>query len=100
MYYEGVDTTEPYEAVRDKIIEAIRTRRMAKARTTYLSKLREGAKVSFLLTPRAGQYLHEGHAGTRFGGRPGTDCGIRRLRMPVLPADSTGGRQGAGRLQR
>ena len=51
VYYEGVDTTEPYEAVRDKIIEAIRTRRMAKARTTYLSKLREGAKVSFLLTP-------------------------------------------------
>ena len=40
VYYEGVDTTESYEAVRDKIVEAIRTRRLAKARNAYLQKLR------------------------------------------------------------
>jgi predicted DsbA family dithiol-disulfide isomerase len=51
VYYEGVDTTETYEAVRDKIIEAIRTRRLAKARTAYLQSLRNQAKISFLLAP-------------------------------------------------
>jgi predicted DsbA family dithiol-disulfide isomerase len=51
VYYEGVDTTEPYEAVRDKIIEAIRTRRLAKARSAYLQSLRSEAKISFLLSP-------------------------------------------------
>ena len=51
VYYEGVDTTESYEAVRDKIVEAIRTRRLAKARSAYLQKLRDQAKVSFLIAP-------------------------------------------------
>lgn len=51
VYYEGVDTTEPYEAVRDKIVEAIRTRRLAKARSAYLQELRDHAKVAFLLAP-------------------------------------------------
>jgi protein-disulfide isomerase len=51
VYYEGVDTTESYEAVRDKIVEAIRTRRLAKARNAYLKKLRDQAKVSFLIAP-------------------------------------------------
>src|SRR5215471_9721688 len=49
VYYEGVDTTEPYEAVRDKIIEAIRTRRLAKTRSAYLQSLRSEAKISFLI---------------------------------------------------
>jgi protein-disulfide isomerase len=51
VYFEGVDTTESYEAVRDKIIEAIRTRRITKARSGYLQKLRDQAKVSFLMAP-------------------------------------------------
>lgn len=51
VYYEGVDTTEPYEAVRDKIIEAIRTRRLAKAKTAYLQSLRNQASIQFLLSP-------------------------------------------------
>ena len=51
VYYEGVDTTESYEAVRDKIVEAIRTRRFAKARSGYMQKLRDQAKVSFLIAP-------------------------------------------------
>ncbi|MCU1238638.1 MAG: oxidoreductase [Candidatus Solibacter sp.] len=54
VYYEGVDTSEPYEAVRDKIIEAIRTRRIAKAKATYLQSLRQQAKIEFRLSaPRA-----------------------------------------------
>jgi protein-disulfide isomerase len=51
VYYEGVDTTEPYEAVRDKIVEAIRTRRLAKAKSAYLQSLRNQAKIEFLLSP-------------------------------------------------
>jgi len=51
VYFEGVDTTEPYEALRDKIIEAIRTRRQARAKTAYLQKLRSEAKISFELAP-------------------------------------------------
>jgi len=51
VYYEGVDTTEPFEAVRDKIIEAIRTRRIAKAKSAYLQSLRKEAKIQFLLSP-------------------------------------------------
>jgi len=54
VYYEGVDTTEPYEAVREKIIEAIRTRRIAKAKSAYLQSLRAKAKIEFnLASPRA-----------------------------------------------
>jgi protein-disulfide isomerase len=51
VYYEGVDTTEPFENVRDKIIEAIRTRRLARAKSAYLQSLRGSAKVVFKLDP-------------------------------------------------
>ena len=32
VYYEGVDTNEPFEAVRDKILDHLRQRRLAKAK--------------------------------------------------------------------
>ena len=51
VYFEGVDTTEPYEAVRDRIIEAIRTRRLAKAKTAYLAQLKKQANVVFRSEP-------------------------------------------------
>jgi protein-disulfide isomerase len=51
VYYEGIDTNEPYEALRDKIIEAIRVRRVAKAKVAYLQSLRKEAKINFLLLP-------------------------------------------------
>src|SRR6185437_4409293 len=51
VYYEGVDTTEPFEAVRGKILEAIRTRRIARARSSYIQELRGQAKISFLVPP-------------------------------------------------
>lgn len=54
VYYEGVDTTEPFETVRGKIIEALRQRRMAKAKNAYLQTLRaQGPIVIRLAPPRA-----------------------------------------------
>jgi len=47
VYFEGVDTKEPYEAVRGKIIEALRQRRMTKLKADYLQNLRGQAKISF-----------------------------------------------------
>lgn len=51
VYYEGVDTNEPYEAVRGKIIEALRARRGLKIRTAYLQSLRSQATVAVRLAP-------------------------------------------------
>jgi protein-disulfide isomerase len=45
VYYEGVDTAEPYEAVRDKILEHLRQRRLARAKTAYIAGLRRQSKV-------------------------------------------------------
>jgi protein-disulfide isomerase len=54
VYYEGVGTTQPYEAVRGQIVEAIRQRRLAKARSTYMESLHKEAKIAVLLPqPRA-----------------------------------------------
>jgi protein-disulfide isomerase len=46
VYYEGVDTNEPFEAVRDKILDHVRQRRLAKARAAYVQSLRSQAKIS------------------------------------------------------
>jgi protein-disulfide isomerase len=46
VYYEGVDTTEPFEAVRDKILDHVRQRRLAKAKAAYMQTLRSQAKIS------------------------------------------------------
>jgi len=51
VYYEGVDTTEPYEVVRVKIIDAIRQRRMMKAKTAYIQSLRSQVPIALLLEP-------------------------------------------------
>ncbi|MBV8820157.1 MAG: thioredoxin domain-containing protein [Acidobacteriaceae bacterium] len=51
VYYEGVDTNEPYEAVRGKIIDALRSRRIAKAKAAYMQALRKQATVSVRLSP-------------------------------------------------
>jgi protein-disulfide isomerase len=55
VYYEGVDTAEPFEAVRDRIVDALRQRRIAKARTAYVQSLRDQAKVAILLSPPRAQ---------------------------------------------
>jgi protein-disulfide isomerase len=49
VYYEGVDTNESYEAIRSKILDHIRQRRLARAKTAYLETLRKEAKVTIML---------------------------------------------------
>jgi protein-disulfide isomerase len=51
VYYEGVDTTESFEAVRDKIVDHLRQRRAAKVKTGYLQSLRTQANVAVRLSP-------------------------------------------------
>jgi protein-disulfide isomerase len=51
VYYEGVDTAEPYEAVRGKIIDAIRQRRTEKAKTEYMQSLRRQSTLTVRLAP-------------------------------------------------
>lgn len=51
VYYEGLDTTQPYEAVRGQIIEALHQRRIARAKAAYLETLRHQANINVLLTP-------------------------------------------------
>ncbi len=49
VYYEGVQTDQPFPAVRDKILETIRQRRIATARKAYLASLRSQANLEVLL---------------------------------------------------
>jgi len=49
VYYEGLDTTEPYVAVREKVLLSIRQRRLKKAVAEYVRALREQAGVTISL---------------------------------------------------
>jgi protein-disulfide isomerase len=51
FYYDGLDTAEPFEAVRHKIRDLIRDRRMAKAKTAYIQSLRNRSVVALRLAP-------------------------------------------------
>ncbi len=51
VYYEGLNSTEPYQSVRDKILEHIHNLRLAKARAAYLEQLRTNANVLTTLAP-------------------------------------------------
>jgi predicted DsbA family dithiol-disulfide isomerase len=51
VYFEGLDTTEPYVAVRGKIVDALRQRRIAKAKLAYLKSLRNQGPIVILLEP-------------------------------------------------
>jgi protein-disulfide isomerase len=55
VFYEGVDTSQPYSAVRDQIVQSIRARRTAKAKAAYMDSLRKDAKVSIRLAPPRAQ---------------------------------------------
>jgi protein-disulfide isomerase len=62
VYYEGIDTNEPFEAVRERIIEILRQRRIAKAKSAYMAALRNEAKVTLsVLPPRAPISLSASH---------------------------------------
>lgn len=51
VYFEGADTTESYEAVKAKIIDALRERRIGKAKAAYMDSLRSHATVMYRLAP-------------------------------------------------
>jgi len=51
VYYEGLETDQPYEAVRDKILEKIRQLRTDKARAAYVKALRAQTTVTIVLAP-------------------------------------------------
>ncbi len=54
VYYEGLDTTKAYEAVRGTIIEALHQRRIARAKAAYVQSLHNKSQIAVLLTaPRA-----------------------------------------------
>jgi protein-disulfide isomerase len=55
VYYEGLETDQPYESVRSKILEKIRQLRTDKVRAEYVRKLRAETEVYIALAPpRAG----------------------------------------------
>src|SRR5215813_4896546 len=51
VYYDGLDVTQPFEEVRDKILETVRQRRITKAKTAYIQSLRNSANVSIRMLP-------------------------------------------------
>lgn len=51
VYYEGLETDQPYEAVRDKILEKIRQLRTQRERALLVQKLRADIPVYIDLTP-------------------------------------------------
>jgi len=51
VYYEGVDSNEPFETAKGKIREYIRQRRIGKAKAAYVQSLRSEAKVAMRLEP-------------------------------------------------
>lgn len=51
VYYEGVNSPEPFEALRDKILEHIRQIRFDKAKAAYIQTLRSKANVVISLPP-------------------------------------------------
>lgn len=51
VYYEGLETEQPYEAVRDKILEKIRQLRTDKVRAAYVKELRAETPVTIALAP-------------------------------------------------
>lgn len=51
VYYEGMDSQEPYQAVREDVLQHIRELRRTKARAAYVDRLRKEAKINVMLMP-------------------------------------------------
>ena len=51
VYYEGLDTQQSYESVREDVLEHIRELRRTKARAAFVANLRKEAKIDILLLP-------------------------------------------------
>lgn len=56
VYYEGLDTQEPYDAVRADVLAHIRELRRAKARAAFVENLRNQAKIDVLLMPPSADF--------------------------------------------
>jgi protein-disulfide isomerase len=55
VYYEGLDTQEPYKSVREDVLQHIRELRRTKARAAYVEQLRKEAKINVMLMPPSAQ---------------------------------------------
>ena len=53
VYYEGLDTQDPYEAVRADVLQHLRELRRTKARAAYVENLRKQANINVMLQPPA-----------------------------------------------
>jgi protein-disulfide isomerase len=51
VYYEGIDTKEPFDAIRDKIVSHLRDRRKAKLRAEFVKSLKERSQIAMRLGP-------------------------------------------------
>ena len=51
LFYEGIETTDPYEVVRGKILDTLRQRRTAKAKSEYMQSLRSQSTLILRLPP-------------------------------------------------
>jgi len=51
VYYEGLDTQESYQSVREDVLQHLRELRRTKARAAYVEQLRKQAKINILLMP-------------------------------------------------
>ncbi|MGD1096068.1 MAG: thioredoxin domain-containing protein [Bryobacteraceae bacterium] len=56
LYYEVLNTKEPYEKLRPQMIERLRQLRIAKAKAAYMETLHSQAKVVVNLTPPRAQF--------------------------------------------
>ena len=51
VYYEGLDSQEPYEAVRADVLQHLRDLRRTKARAAFVENLRKQANINVMLMP-------------------------------------------------
>jgi protein-disulfide isomerase len=51
VYYEGLDTQQPYQSVREDVLQHLRELRRTKARAAFVENLRKEAKINILLMP-------------------------------------------------
>lgn len=64
VYYEGLDSKEPYEQVRGKILDHIRELRRSKLRSAYVETLRVKANIVVALAPPTADVGTENAAAT------------------------------------
>jgi protein-disulfide isomerase len=51
VYYEGLDTQDSFESVREDVLQHIRDLRRTKARAAFVEQLRKQAKINIMLMP-------------------------------------------------